>query len=90
VMLRVVAVSVRGPKYLVGDPTVHDIEEVPPGVGTPFASIAEVQHHVTREFRGLSVYWRVEVVDADGAVVWRGTRDGHRGTGPSWIWEETP
>lgn len=89
-MLRVVAVSVRGPKYLVGDPTVHNIEEVPAGVGTPFASIAEVQHYVTRELRGLSVYWRVEVVDADGTVVWRGTRDGHHGTGPNWIWEETP
>ncbi|GAB3147105.1 hypothetical protein GCM10027290_29870 [Micromonospora sonneratiae] len=86
-MFRIVAVSVRGHRYLEGGPSVHPISEVPAGVGTRFLDLTAVQHHVRREYRTLSVIWRVEVVNERGEVVSRGTRDGLNGTGSRWMWQ---
>lgn len=86
-MFRILAVSTRGHRYLEGSPMVHPITEVPPGVGTGFPSPTAVHHHVQREYHNLSVFWRIEVIDEDGTVVSRGTRDGVNGTGSRWTWQ---
>ncbi|WP_416901334.1 hypothetical protein [Micromonospora echinospora] len=86
-MYRILAVSIRGHRYLEGNPTPHPITEVPPGVGTRFPSLTAVEQHVQREYRNLSVVWRVEVIDEHGEVVSRGTRDGVNGTGSRWVWQ---
>ncbi|SCL20393.1 hypothetical protein GA0074692_0857 [Micromonospora pallida] len=88
-MFRILAVSIRGHRYLEGNPTSHPITEVPPGVGTRFPSLTAVKQHVQREYRSLSVVWRVEVIDERGEVVSRGTRDGVNGTGSRWVWQTT-
>ncbi|MFI7492955.1 hypothetical protein ACIBXA_31740 [Micromonospora echinaurantiaca] len=87
-MLRIVAVSVRGHRYLDGNPSPHPITEVPAGVGTRFPDLAAVHHHVHQAYpSGLSAFWRIEVVDDQGRVVARGTRDGINGTGRRWMWQ---
>ncbi|MFY1652774.1 hypothetical protein ACN27J_18025 [Solwaraspora sp. WMMB762] len=86
-MLRILAVSVRGHRYLEGNPSVHPISEVPAGTGTLFPDLTAVQRHVQREYRTLSVFWRVEVIDERGQIVSRGTRDGLNGTGNRWVWQ---
>lgn len=85
-MLRLLYVSVRGHKCLLGGPTLDADADVPAGVGTPFASLAEIERHVRTELRGVGVYWQVQVVDEAGAVVCRGFRSGYNGTGEQWTW----
>lgn len=88
--LRVLCVSVRGHRHLVGAPGTHTLdadEPVPPDVGRRFASVEDVERFTRQELRGLSSYWRVEVVDDDGVVVLRGTRSGPGGTGERWTWQ---
>lgn len=88
-MLRILAVSVRGHRYLEGSPSVYPVSEVLAGIGTLFSGLTAVQHHVQREYRTLSVLWRVEVINERGQVVSRGTRDGLNGTGNRWVWQST-
>ena len=89
-MYRLLYVSIRGPRYLLGNPTVHPVDvAVPAGVGTRFATFDQIERHVAEELRGLSVFWRVEVVDEHGTVVRRGTRAGFNGTGERWTWQST-
>lgn len=90
--LRVLCVSVRGHRYLVGGPTVHPVDSVPAGAGRRFASAADVERYVRHELRGIRALRQVEVVDDDGVVLRRGTRHGIRrgrnGTGERWIWQQ--
>lgn len=86
--LRVLCVSVRDHRYLVGGPTVHPVESVPAGAGRRFASHDDVERYVRRELRGISDLWRVEVVDDDGVVLRRGTRSGRNGTSEPWTWRQ--
>jgi hypothetical protein len=83
-MLRLVAVSVRGPKYLDGNPSVHPIDRVPPEVGTRFSSIEQAQTYAVRAYATLSSYWRIDIVDDQGQTVMRGFRIG--ATGRVWTW----
>jgi hypothetical protein len=79
--LRLLCVSVRNDRYLVGNPNVHPVDTVPAGVGTRFADLGAIKRHVRDELRGLTTYWQVRVVDDDGAVVMYGFRSGRGGTG---------
>jgi len=88
-MLRVLYVSVRGHKCLLGGPTL-DADAVPPGVGTRFGTIEQIERFVRRELRGLGVYWQVQIVDDTGVVVRRGFRSGYNGTGEQWTWRAGP
>jgi hypothetical protein len=83
---RVVVYSIRGHKYLVGNTTVHPVDEIPPGVGTRFTSTSAVQSYVRRELAGLSCYHAVAIVGDDGHTLMRGVRSGFNGTGNTWIW----
>jgi hypothetical protein len=86
-MYRVLYVSIRGPKYLLGNTTVHPVDAAAPtGVGTRFTTLEQVERHVAVDLRGVSTYWRVEVIDEHGAVVRLGTRAGRNGTGERWTW----
>jgi hypothetical protein len=85
-MLRLLYVSVRGHKCLLGGPVLDADADVPAGVGTPFASHGQIERYVRTELRGLSVYWQVQVVDEAGKVVRRGFRSGYNGTGEHWTW----
>lgn len=51
-----------------------------------FSTLDEIKAYVPREYRGLSSYWQVRVVDASGATVARGFRAGPNGTGERWTW----
>ena len=84
--LRLLCVSVRNDRYLVGNPNVHPVDTVPAGVGTRFADLDAIKRYVRDELRGLSTYWQVRVVDDDGAVVMYGFRSGPSGTGETWTW----
>jgi len=42
---RLVMHSVRGHRYLVGNPTVHPVDEILPGVGTRFSSTSAVERY---------------------------------------------
>lgn len=81
---RLVVYSVRGHKYLAGNPTWHPVDEIPPGVGTRFASTSEVDRHVRRELAGQSGFDAVAIVADDGHVLMRGVR----GTGNTWAWRD--
>jgi hypothetical protein len=85
-MLRLVYVSVRGDKCLVGGPDLDADGVVPAGVGTPFASQEQVERWVRTELRGLGVYWQVQVIDDGGAVLSRGFRSGYNGVGEQRTW----
>jgi hypothetical protein len=92
-MFRVVAVSVRGDLYLMGNPSVHPINPpgehdgpVPPGVGTTFASLTEAVRYTRRELGPISSYHQVRIVDEAGQMVMRGWRSGVGGTGKRWDW----
>ena len=89
-MLRLLYISVRGHKCLLGGPTLDAAAAVPRCVGVWFASHREVERHVQAELRGLSAYWQVQVVDEAGRVVRRGFRSGANGTGERWIWHVEP
>lgn len=65
--------------------SVRDADPIP--VTGEFRTMANVRGHVARELRGLSSYWRVSVLDADGNVVGTGTRAGRNGTGNRWVWD---
>ena len=93
-MFRVVAVSVRGDLYLMGNPSVHPINppgqhdgQVPDGVGTEFTSIVDAQRYTRTELGPLSSYHQVRVVGQAGTTVMRGSRTGRGGTGRSWTWD---
>jgi hypothetical protein len=77
---------VRGPKYLVGNPSVHPIDHVPPGVGMSFATTEAAQTYVRREFASATAYWQAEIVNDNGAVIMRGFRNGYNATGRTWTW----
>lgn len=85
-MLRLVYVSVRGHKILLGGPILDADAPIPDGVGVWFASQAQIERHVRTELRGVSAYWQVQVVDEAGTVVRRGFRAGPNGTGEHWTW----
>jgi hypothetical protein len=85
---RVLCVSVRGHRYLVGSPTVHPIDEVPAQVGQRFTSHADVERYARHHLRGISALQQVEVIDDDGVTVRRGTRSGRNGTGERWTWQQ--
>jgi hypothetical protein len=87
-MLRLLYVSVRGHKCLLGGPTLDADADVPAGVGTPFVSVGQIERFVARELRGLGVYWQVQIVDEAGTVVRRGFRSGYDGTGEHWTWRD--
>jgi hypothetical protein len=89
-MLRLLYVSVRGHKILLGGPVLDADAPVPDGVGVWFADHRAIQRHVRTELRGLSAYWQVQVVDEAGTVVRRGFRSGYNGTGEQWTWREEP
>lgn len=91
-MYRLIAVSVRGPRYLIGARSVHPIsdESVPPREGTLFDSIADAKRYTRRELTSLSCYHQVQVVDETGTIVTRGHRTGRGGTGKRWSWVEAP
>jgi hypothetical protein len=89
-MFRLVFVSVRGPRYLLGNPSVHPVDAAPPDAGTRFATVEQIERYVQRHLTGLSVYWRVEIIDQGGAVVRHGTRTGRNGTGERWTWRNKP
>ena len=84
---RVLCVSVRGHRYLVGSPTVHPVDEIPPAVGRRFASFQDIDRYVRQELRGISALHRVDVVDDHGTVVRYGTRDGRGGN--RWTWHDS-
>ncbi|MET7426643.1 hypothetical protein [Dactylosporangium sp. NPDC005555] len=86
---RVLYVSIRGHRYLVGSPTVHPVDTVPVSVGRRFASFGDIDRFARRDLRGLSALCSVEIVDDGGSVVRRGTRSGHNGTGNRWTWQDT-
>lgn len=88
-MFRVLARSVRGHSYLMGNPSVHPVETdaVPAGVGTTFGTLQNVRGFVLRKLNGLSCYYAVSVVDSAGVVVATGVRSGRNGTGKRWEWE---
>jgi hypothetical protein len=88
-MFRIICVSVRGPRYLLGNPSVHPVDAPPPGVGTLFTRVGQAQSYVRRHLAELSAYWRVEIIDECGAVVGYGTRTEHNGTGERWTWRDT-
>ena len=81
---RLVVSSIRGHRYLVGNTTVHPVDEIPAGVGTRFASTGAVERYVRRALAGQSCYHAVAIVADDGHVLTRGVR----GTGNTWIWRE--
>jgi hypothetical protein len=85
-VFRIVMVSVRAARYLVGNPSVHPIDHVPPGVGTRFATTSQAQAFVQREFRTISAYRHAEIVNDTGQIVMRGIRDGYNATGRTWSW----
>jgi hypothetical protein len=85
---RLVMVSVRGHKYLLGNTTVHPVDEIPPGIGTRFSNTSAVQDHVRRELAGLSCYHAVEIVADDGHALRRGERSGINSTGNTWVWRD--
>lgn len=88
-MLRILAQSVRGGSYLIGNPSVHPIDGTAPAdVGTTFATMAEVKRYVVRELAEVSSYHAVTVIDPQGEKVARGWRAGRGGTGKRWAWEE--
>ena len=82
---RLVVHVIRGHRYLVGNITVHPVDEVPAGVGTRFASTGAVEWCVRRALAGLFWYHAVELVADGGHVLMRGVR----GTGNTWIWRDT-
>ena len=81
---RLVVHSVRGHRYLVGNPTVHPVDEILPGVGTRFSSTSAVERYARRELAGLSSYHAVEIVDDDGHTLMRGVRS----TCNTWAWRD--
>lgn len=85
---RLVVYSIRGHKYLVGNTTVHPVEEIPAGVGTRFTSTSEVERYVRRALAGRSWCHAVAIVSDDGHALRRGVRSGFNGTGNTWIWRE--
>ena len=85
---RLVVHSIRGHKYLVGNTTVHPVDEIPAGVGTRFSSTSAVEHYVRRELAGQSSCDAVEIVADDGRTVMRGVRSGINGTGNTWVWRD--
>lgn len=88
-MYRILARSVRGHEYLIGNPSVRPIAggAVPSGVGTTLATLQNVRGYVARELRELSSFYAVRVVDTDGVTVANGVRGGLNGTGRRWWWE---
>ena len=84
--LRLLCVSLRGDRYLVGHSTAHPVDTVPAGVGTRFASLDGVHRYVRGELRGVDSIWHVRVIDERGAAVMYGFRAGPGGTGETWIW----
>jgi hypothetical protein len=86
---RLVVYSVRGHRYLVGNTTVHPVDEIQDGVGTRFSSTSAVQSYVCRELAGLSCYHAVAIVDDDGHTLLRGVRSGFNATGDTWAWLDT-
>lgn len=95
-MFRVVAMSVRGDLYLMGNPSVHPINPpgqhegpVPAGVGSEFPTIADAQRYTRRDLGPISPYYQVRIVDQDGVTVVRGWRTGRGGTGRRWAWQDT-
>jgi hypothetical protein len=89
-MLRVLYVSIRGHKCLVGGSILDADAAVPAGIGTRFGTIAEIERMIARQLRGVSSYWQVQTVDEHGAVVHRGFRSGYNGTGDQWTWRTEP
>jgi hypothetical protein len=85
-MLRLLYVSIRGHKCLVGGPMLDADAAVPADIGTRFGTVAEIEQMVPRELRGISSYWQVQIVNEHGAVVHRGFRSGYNGTGDRWTW----
>jgi hypothetical protein len=78
-------VSVRGDRYLVGNPTGHPVDAVPAGVGTRFADLDAIQRHVRGELSGLR-YPQVRVIDDTGAVMMYGFHTAPGGIGETWTW----
>jgi hypothetical protein len=93
IMFRIIAVSVRGPQYLIGNPSVHPINPtgqsdgpVPDGVGTTFATLSQARRYTHTQLGPISLcyqvlYCQVRVVDERGKQVIRGDR-----TGKQWAW----
>jgi hypothetical protein len=81
---RLLVYSIRGHRYLVGNTTVHPVDEIPAGVGTRFSSTSAVERYVRRELAGLSSYHAVEIVADDGHALMRGVRS----TGNTWAWRD--
>jgi hypothetical protein len=88
--LRLLYVSVRGHKCLLGGPTLDADAAVPAAIGTRFGSLAEIFRYVPQELRGVSAFYQVQVVDHHGVVVCRGFRSGYNGTGERWTWRPDP
>lgn len=88
-MFRLLTVSVRGHKYLVGNPNVHPVDTLPADRGSRFHDIDHVKRYVKRELGGISSICAVEVIATDSAkVALRGTRAGRGGTGNTWLWDK--
>jgi hypothetical protein len=85
-MVRLLYVSVRGHRTLVGGPTLDADALVPHRVGASFPTPGDAERHAQAELRGLSAYWQVQVVDEAGTVIRRGFRAGCNGTGERWTW----
>jgi hypothetical protein len=88
-MYRVLYWSTRGHHYLVGNPTVHPVDPpVPDGVGTTFPTIDAAQAWSLSDDGPASITYRIDIIDAAGALVRMGHRNGLNGTGKRWMWRD--
>ena len=78
--------SVRGHRYLVGNTTVHPVDEIQDGVGTRFSSTSAVQRYVRRESADQTGHHAAAIVAADGHALHLSVRSSINGTADTWIW----
>lgn len=83
---RLLYVSVRGHRCLLGGSTIDADAAVPDEVGTRFDTFGDIDRHVRHDLHGVSAYWQVQAVDDDGTIVRFGFRSGYNGTGEHWHW----